>query len=110
MSNENDTIRYWLRRKSDGYIIPRTFDVNDVCFLPEVPTRSAAMHAADTEVELDCSAVESVAAVDDVIGLLVTLARDVEQSGSRIVWYRAPKPMRAQLEVAGVGHLFNWRG
>jgi hypothetical protein len=53
VSNENDTIRYWLRRKSDGYIIPGTFDVNDVCFLPEVPTRSAATHAADTEVEME---------------------------------------------------------
>jgi anti-anti-sigma regulatory factor len=66
--------------------------------------------SADTSVELDCSAVESVGPLDDaVIGMLVTLARTAQRRGARVVLVRAPKPMRAQLEAAGVGHFFNFQ-
>jgi hypothetical protein len=38
ISNDHDTIRYWIRRRSDGYIFPRAFDANELRFLPEAPT------------------------------------------------------------------------
>lgn len=70
----------------------------------------AAMQSAETNVELDCSAVEVVGPVDDaVIGMLVTLARSAQRRGARVVMVRAPKPMRAQLAAAGVAHFFNFR-
>ena len=37
ISNDHDTIRYWIRRRSDGYIFPRAFDANELRFLPEAP-------------------------------------------------------------------------
>jgi hypothetical protein len=37
ISNDDDTIRYWIRRRSDGYIFPRAFDANELRFLPEAP-------------------------------------------------------------------------
>jgi anti-anti-sigma regulatory factor len=61
-------------------------------------------------VELDCSAVESLEAVDDaVVGMLVVVARAARRRGERVVLVRAPKPMRAQLETANVGHFFEFR-
>src|SRR2546425_771078 len=65
-------------------------------------TRSA-IASADTSVELDCSDVESLEAVDDaVIGMLVTLARTAQRRGASVVLVRAPKSMRAQLPTADV--------
>ena len=70
----------------------------------------AVIASADTDVELDCSAVESVEAADDaVIGMLVVLARTAQRRGARVVLVRAPKPMRAQLEAADVAHFFDFR-
>src|SRR5947209_3718249 len=67
--------------------------------------------AAGTEVALDCSAVECVAAVDDtVIGMLVTLGRTARRNGSRIVLIGASIPMRAQFDAVGVARFFDWNG
>jgi anti-anti-sigma regulatory factor len=74
-----------------------------------VAIESAATHG--TEVELDCSAVGSVEAVNDaVVGMLVALARASQRHGARVALLRAPKPTRAQLEATGVAHFFDWRG
>jgi hypothetical protein len=35
ISNDDDTIRYWIRRRSDGYIFPRAFDAKELRFLPD---------------------------------------------------------------------------
>jgi hypothetical protein len=37
ISHDDDAIRYWIRRRSDGYIFPRAFDATDLRFLPEAP-------------------------------------------------------------------------
>jgi ABC-type transporter Mla MlaB component len=52
----------------------------------------AAITSADTDVELDCSAVETVD--DAVIGMLVSLARAAQRRGARVALIRAPKPSR----------------
>jgi anti-anti-sigma regulatory factor len=66
---------------------------------------------AGTEVELDCSTVESVAAVDDtVIGMLVTLGRAARRNGSRLILLWASTPMRDQFEAMGVAQFFDWKG
>ncbi len=68
-----------------------------------------AMNSTDQDVELDCSAVDSFEAVDDpVIGMLVTLARAAQRQGTRVALVRAPRPMRTQLETAGVAQMFSW--
>jgi len=62
-------------------------------------------------VRVNCSTVEVIAPVDDaVIGMLVALVRAAQSRGARIELVRAPKLMRAQVEAAGVAHLFDWRG
>jgi anti-anti-sigma regulatory factor len=62
-------------------------------------------------VEVDCVAVESFGPVDEaVIGMLVTLARASQRNGARVALVRAAQPMRAQLEIAGVAHFFDWAG
>ena len=67
----------------------------------------AAIGSVDSNVELDCSAVDSVEMIDDaVIGMLVTLARNARRRGARIVLVRASKSMRARLQQAGVAHFF----
>jgi len=85
-------------------------------------TRATAVHhgshrgdrigaTADIEVELDCSAVESIGAVEGaVIGMLVVVARASQRNGTRVALVNTPKPMRAQFEAAGVARLFDWRG
>jgi anti-anti-sigma regulatory factor len=78
-------------------------------FIATADAAIALADAAGTEVELDCSAVESVEAIDDaVIGMLVTLARTAQRLGARVVLVRAAKPMRTQLVAAGVAHFFTW--
>jgi anti-anti-sigma regulatory factor len=75
-----------------------------------IASARAAIESADTNVELDCGAVEVAGPLDDaVIGMLVTLARSAQRRGARVMLVRAPKPMRAQLELAGVAHFFNFR-
>jgi anti-anti-sigma regulatory factor len=70
----------------------------------------ASADATDTMVQLDCSAVEVFGPLDDaVIGMLVALARSSQRRGARVVLIRVPKPMRTQLEAAGVAHFFNFR-
>jgi ABC-type transporter Mla MlaB component len=65
--------------------------------------------SGNAPVEVDCSAVMSVEAVDDaVIGMLVTLARAAQRRGERVALLRAPKAMRAQMEIADVAHFFDW--
>jgi anti-anti-sigma regulatory factor len=66
----------------------------------------AAMGSADEDVELDCSGVEAID--DPVIGMLVTLARAVRRQGAQVALVRAPRPIRGQLEAAGVAHFFDW--
>jgi hypothetical protein len=39
---DNDTTRYWLRRRSDGYIFPRPFDEHDLRFVADEPTPANA--------------------------------------------------------------------
>ena len=75
-------------------------------------TYAAIMSAATagTEVKLDCSAVESIAAVDpSVLGMLVTLGRAARRNGLRLVLVHAPAPMRAQVEAAGIADFFTWK-
>jgi anti-anti-sigma regulatory factor len=80
-------------------------------FLTEASIAIESAATADREVVLDCSAVESVEAVNDaVIGMLVTLARASQRHGARVVLLQAPLLMRAQLETARVAHFFDWRG
>jgi anti-anti-sigma regulatory factor len=75
-----------------------------------IATVRAAMGSADAEVELDCSTVEVVEAIDDpVIGMLVTLARAARRQGAQLVLVEAPKPMYVQMEAAGVAHFFQWK-
>ena len=70
----------------------------------------AAMGSADAQVELDCSTVEMVEAIDDpVIGMLVTLARAANRQGAQLVLVDAPKPMYAQMEAASAAHFFEWK-
>ena len=71
----------------------------------------AAMGSTEESVELDCSTVEVLGPIDDaVIGMLVTLARAARRQGAQVSLVRAPRPMRAQFEEAGVANLFDWRG
>jgi len=80
-------------------------------FITEAIAVIESAATAGTEVELDCSAVESVGPVDDaVIGMLVVLARASRRQGARMVLVRAPQRMRAQFEAAGAARLFDWRG
>ena len=66
---------------------------------------------AGTEVELDCSRVETLGQIDDpVIGMLVTLARVAQRRGARVAVVNAPERMRAQLEAAQIAHFFDWQG
>jgi anti-anti-sigma regulatory factor len=66
--------------------------------------------AAGTQVAVDCSAVDPAAKVDaSVLGMLVTLGRSARRKGSRLVLAHASKPMRAQLEAAGVAQFFDWK-
>ncbi len=70
----------------------------------------AAMESSDQDVELDCSRVDVAEAIDDsVIGMLVTLARAARRQGAQVALVRAPRPMRVQLEAAGVAHFFYWK-
>ena len=69
-------------------------------FITEAITVIGSAATAGTEVELDCSAVESVGPVDDaVIGMLVVVARASHRHGARLALVNAPKPMRAQFEA-----------
>jgi ABC-type transporter Mla MlaB component len=79
-------------------------------FVTETSVAIQAAATAGTEVELDCSAVGALGPVDDaVVGMLVMLARTSQRHGARVELLRAPVPMRAQLEAAGVAHFFDWR-
>jgi len=70
----------------------------------------AAMESTRDNVELDCSTVEALGPIDDpVIGMLVTLARASRRQGAHVTLVRAPRPMRMQLEAAGVAQLFDWK-
>ena len=78
-------------------------------FIATADAAIALADAAGTEVELDCSALESVEAIDDaVIGMLVTLARTAQRLDARVVLVRAATPVRTQLVAAGVAHFFTW--
>jgi|SRR5580693_7736595 anti-anti-sigma regulatory factor len=80
-------------------------------FLTEAIAVIGSAATAGTEVELDCSAVESDGPVDDaMIGMLVVLARASQRQGARLVLVQAPQRMRAQFEAAGAARLFDWRG
>jgi anti-anti-sigma regulatory factor len=97
---------------SDGRLILRG-DLGIDARLQFMTEASAAIESASTggaEVQLDCSLVESVEAVDvAVIGMLVAIARASSRRGARVGLVRASEPMRAQLEAAGVAHFFNFR-
>jgi len=70
----------------------------------------AAMGSTEATVELDCSTIEVLGPIDDaVIGMLVTLTRAARRQGAQVALVRAPRPMRAQCEEAGVAQLFDWR-
>jgi ABC-type transporter Mla MlaB component len=75
-----------------------------------VATQSA-IESGDPTVRVNCSTVDVVAPVDGaVIGMLVALVRAAQSRGARIELVRTPKLLRAQVEAAGVAHLFDWRG
>jgi anti-anti-sigma regulatory factor len=81
-----------------------------LAFVSQATAAVAAADATGTGAEVDCSAVDVFGPVDDtVIGMLVTLARAAQRYGARIMLISAPKPMRAQLEAAGVAHFFDFR-
>lgn len=78
-------------------------------FVAEATTSIAVAAGTGGRVLLDCSVVEVAGPLDDaVIGMLVTLARVARRHGARLALIRAPTPMRAQLEAAGVAHFFDW--
>ena len=79
-------------------------------FVAQVTQAILSADSAGAQPELDCSAVAADGPVDEAtIGMLVTLARTAQRRGVRIVLVCAPKPMRAQLEAADVGHFFDHR-
>jgi anti-anti-sigma regulatory factor len=66
--------------------------------------------SAGTVVTLDCRAVDCASAIEEsVIGMLVALGRAANRSGLRLVLAHASKPMRAQLDAAGVAQFFAWK-
>jgi anti-anti-sigma regulatory factor len=96
------TVRLVLRTDGD-------FDARRE-FIAEATVAIASADATGSELELDCSAVKSADAVDDVvIGMLVTLARTAQRLGARVELVRVPRPMRSQLENAEVAHFFKFR-
>ena len=70
----------------------------------------AAMASSEKIVELECSAVDVVAPLDDaVIGMLVSLAHSAHERGARVVLVGAPKAILTELRGADVDHLFDFR-
>ena len=81
----------------------RTTDLDFEARAELVAAARAANGSVDPDVEVDCSAVDSVETIDDaVIGMFATLARSARRRGARIVLVRASKSLRAQLQQAGV--------
>lgn len=67
---------------------------------------SGMIDSTQEHIELDCS---QVAALDEqTLGMLVTVARNAQQRGQRVILDMPSERVRRDLDDAGVSNLFAW--
>jgi anti-anti-sigma regulatory factor len=64
------------------------------------------IHCDHEHIELDCSQVDVLD--EQTLGMLVTVARQAQRRGQRVVLDRPSQRVRHDLDDAGVGYLFAW--
>jgi anti-anti-sigma regulatory factor len=95
-----------LEERDDGLVVVDDLDIDDRSDFVSAVTAAinAAAGSGDT-ITLDCSKVKTLH--EGTIGMLALIARSAQRRGTRVVLGRASKRVRADLEIAGIGHFFD---
>ena len=70
-----------------------------------IASASGAIDKIEGRIELDCSQIESLDG--NTLGMLVTVARNAQRRGQRVVLYRASARVTSDLDAAGVNNMFD---
>jgi anti-anti-sigma regulatory factor len=67
---------------------------------------SGMIDSAQGHIELDCSQVDALD--EGTLGMLVTVARNAQRRGQRVILDMPSVRVRRDLDDAGVSHMFAW--